>query len=173
MLTVALGLSAFGVAVLWAVAVLLLKGEDLSAFDRPAGDRPWAGREPSAELKAVVASLAGFRDGLRKVPLRERIPALRRALDELFANRPFDATFRPVDCAGVPAEWVLSPGADGARRTLYIHGGGFIVGSPRSHRTLTTRFSAMTGGAVLAIDYRLMPEHRRLAGVEDCRTAYR
>jgi acetyl esterase/lipase len=68
---------------------------------------------------------------------------------------------------------VLSPGADSARRTLYIHGGGFVIGSPRSHRTLTTRFSALTGGAVLAIDYRLMPEHRRMAGIEDCRTAYR
>jgi monoterpene epsilon-lactone hydrolase len=47
------------------------------------------------------------------------------------------------------------------------------MGSPRSHRTLTTRFSAMTGGAVQAIDYRLMPEHPRRAGMEDCRAAYR
>lgn len=173
MLIVLLGLIAFGVAVPWAIAALFLKGEDLSAFDRPAGERLSTGPEPSAELKAVVASLSGIRDALRGVPLRGRIAALRRYIDELFGNRAFDATFLPVDCAGVPAEWVLSPGADGARRTLYIHGGGFVIGSPRSHRTLTTRFSAMTGGAVLAIDYRLMPEHRRMAGVEDCRTAYR
>jgi hypothetical protein len=57
--------------------------------------------------------------------------------------------------------------------TLYIHGGAFMMGSPHSHRTLTTRFSAMAGGAVLAIDYRLMPEHPRRAGIEDCRSAYR
>jgi acetyl esterase/lipase len=172
-LTVALGLIAFWAALLWIVAVLFLKGEDLSAFDRPAGERHSSGPEPSAELEAVVASLSRFRDALRGVPLKGRIAALRRALDDLFGNRAYDATFVTVDCAGVPAEWVLSPGVDGARRTLYIHGGGFMVGSPRSHRPLTTRFSAMTGGAVLAIDYRLMPEHRRLAGVEDCRTAYR
>jgi acetyl esterase/lipase len=47
------------------------------------------------------------------------------------------------------------------------------MGSPKSHRRLTTRFSEMTGGAVLAIAYRLMPEHRRIEGIEDCRTAYR
>ena len=71
--------------------------------------------------------------------------------------------FTPVDAGGVPAEWVLAPGADPRRRTLYIHGGAFVMGSPRSHRTLTSRFSKMTGGAVLAIDYRLMPENIRAA----------
>jgi acetyl esterase/lipase len=78
-----------------------------------------------------------------------------------------------VDAGGVPAEWVLAPGADPAKRVLYIHGGAFTMGSPKSHRRLTTRFSQITGGAVLAIHYRLMPEHRRMAGIEDCRTAYR
>ncbi len=164
---------AFGVALAWAIGALFLKGENLSAFDRPTGDRFSNGPEPSPELKAVVASLSGIGDALRGVPLKGRIAMLRRYIDEVFAGRAFDATFTPVDCAGVPGEWVLAPGADSARRTLYIHGGGFAIGSPLSHRTLTSRFSAMTGGAVLAIDYRLMPEHRRMAGVEDCRIAYR
>ena len=94
-------------------------------------------------------------------------------MDKAFAGRELDASFTPIDSAGVRGEWVLAPGADSTRRTLYIHGGAFIVGSPKSHRTLTSRFSALTGGAVLAIDYRLMPEHSRMAGIEDCRTAYR
>jgi monoterpene epsilon-lactone hydrolase len=94
-------------------------------------------------------------------------------MDEIFADRVLDVTITPVDCGGVPGEWVLAPGADPARRTLYIHGGAFLMGSPRSHRTLTSRFSELTGGAVLAIDYRLMPEHPRRAGIEDCRSAYR
>jgi acetyl esterase/lipase len=68
---------------------------------------------------------------------------------------------------------VLAPGADPQRRTLYIHGGAFMMGSPKSHRTLTSRFSELTGGAVLAVDYRLMPEHPRRAGIDDCRNAYR
>jgi acetyl esterase/lipase len=128
---------------------------------------------PSDEALAVVASLGAIRQMLRDTPIREHTAALRKYMDEVFANRSFDARFVPADACGVRAEWVLSPGADPARRTLYIHGGAFMMGSPRSHRTLTTRFSAMTGGAVLAIDYRLMPEHPRRTGIEDCRSAYR
>jgi epsilon-lactone hydrolase len=161
------------VALFWAVAVFHLKGEDLSAFDRPPGERIAAGREPSAELKTVVASLGGVKELLRGVPRRRHTAVLREYMDNIFADRKTDAAIRPVDCAGVRAEWVLAPGADGARRTLYIHGGAYIMGSPKSHRTLTSQFSALTGGAVLAIDYRLMPEHRRMAGIVDCRTAYR
>jgi acetyl esterase/lipase len=165
-------LSASGIAVLWIIAIVFLRGADLSAFDRPTGERFSTGPAPSAELQAVVARLDALRDELRRTPLRGRIAVLRRMMDDAFADRVLDATFTPADCGGVPGEWVLAPGADGARRTLYIHGGAFIIGSPHSHRTLTSQFSQLTGGAVLAIDYRLMPEHRRRAGIEDCRTAY-
>jgi len=164
---------AIGVALAWAVAAFYLNGEDLSAFDRTTGERFSTGPEPSAELKAVIASLSGIRDVLRGVSRSGRTAVLRRYMDNLFADREIDATITPVDCAGVPGEWVLAPGADSARRTFYIHGGAFVMGSPKSHRTLTSRFSELTGGAVLAVDYRLMPEHPRMAGIEDCRTAYR
>ena len=160
------------VATVWAVAAFHLTGEDLSPFDRATGERFSIGCEPSVELAAVVASLAGIGAALREVPRKRHTAVLREIMDNMFAGRKLDARFTPVDCAGVPGEWVLAPGADGTRRTLYIHGGAYIMGSPRSHRTLTSRFSELTGGAVLAIDYRLMPEHLRMAGVEDCRTAY-
>ena len=160
-------------AVAWVLARWHLRGADLSAFDGPVGERFSHGDRPSGEALAVVASLGGIAETMKRTPLRGRTAALRKYLDEAFAGRSFDARFLPTDAGGVAAEWVLAPGADPLRRTLYIHGGGFIVGSPRSHRTLTTRFSAMTGGAVLAIDYRLMPEHRRRAGIDDCRAAYR
>jgi acetyl esterase/lipase len=148
------------------VARWYLRGADLSIFDSPVGERFSRGDLPSDEALAVVASLGAIRQMLRDTPIREHTAALRKYMDEVFANRSFDARFVPADACGVRAEWVLSPGADPARRTLYIHGGAFMMGSPRSHRTLTTRFSAMTGGAVLAIDYRLMPEHPRRTGIE-------
>jgi len=158
----------------WGIAVLWLKGEDLSAFDRPSGERFSSGDKPSAEIADVVASFAGIKDAMKGVPLWKHTGAMRLYMDNVFADRSYeDVSFVPVDCGGVPGEWVLAAGADGRRRTLYIHGGAFTMGSPRSHRPLTTRFSEMTGGAVLAVDYRLMPEHRRRAGIEDCRTAYR
>ena len=157
----------------WAVAAFYLAGEDLSAFDRATGERFSTGPRPSEEIKAVIASFSGMTATLRGVPRSRHTALLREYMDNAFADRQLDATFTPVDCDGVPAEWVLAPGTDGARRTLYIHGGAYIMGSPKSHRTLTSRFSQLTGGAVLAIDYRLMPEHPRMAGIEDCRTAYR
>jgi acetyl esterase/lipase len=157
----------------WAVARFHLQGEDLSAFDGPSGERFSRGAAPGPEIQAVIASLGGVRKLLAGVPMRQRTAVLRKYMDDIFADRVLDASFTAVDAGGVPAEWVLAPGADPSRRLLYIHGGAFIMGSPRSHRTLTSQFSALTGGAVLAIDYRLMPEHRRRAGIEDCRSAYR
>ena len=159
--------------VLWAVAFFYLRGKDLSAFDQPAGQRFLAGGAPSAEHNAVVASLGRAQALLDGLPRSRHIPVLREYLDAMFPDQDLLASFTRIDAGGVPAEWVLAPGADRARRLLYIHGGAFTMGSPRSHRRLTSRFSEITGGAVLAIDYRLMPEHPRMAGIEDCRTAYR
>jgi monoterpene epsilon-lactone hydrolase len=159
--------------VVWAVAAFHLSGADLSGFDADGAEKFSSGPEPSAEAKAVVASLSGLQQVLRGVPRRQHNAVLRKYMDELFDGRTFNATFTPVDCNGVPGVWVLAPGADPLRRTLYIHGGAWVMGSPRSHRPITTRFSEITGGAVLAIDYRLMPENRRITGIEDCRTAYR
>jgi acetyl esterase/lipase len=172
-LLIAVAIVAAATVLGWAVAHWHLRGADLSAYDGPVGKRFSRGDVASEEALAVVASLGGMGRVLEATPMRERTAAMRKYMDEIFASRSFDARFIPADAGGVKAEWVLSPGADPMRRTLYIHGGGFIVGSPRSHRTLTTQFSALTGGVVLAIDYRLMPEHPRRAGIEDCRIAYR
>jgi len=172
-LIIVVALFVIGVAGLWAVARVWLTGQDLSAFDTDCGQRFGEDRPPSTELLSVIESLSDPNGPVRQLPRQGRIAALRRLVDEMFANRRFEATFTPVNCAGVPAEWVIAPGADPTRRTLYIHGGAFILGSPRSHRTLTSRFAQMTAGVVLAVDYRLMPEHSRRAGIEDCRSAYR
>jgi acetyl esterase/lipase len=158
---------------LWGFAHFYLRGRDLSAYDEPAGRSFSRGAAPSAEHDAVVASLGVMKGLLRGVPPREHVGVLRRHMDELFSSGDLDAAFIPVDAGGVAAEWVLAPGADDAKRLLYIHGGAFAMGSPRSHRRLTAKFSEITGGAVLAIDYRLMPEHPRRAGIDDCRRAYR
>lgn len=154
-----------------------LQAPDLSAFDDLAEGPGWQRfglqRPPSEELGRVEDSLRELGQSLQGVHGRARILRLREHLDEAFAGRDFGARFVAVDCDGLPAEWVLAPGADPARRTLYLHGGGFVVGSPRSHRTLTSAFSHLTGGAVLALDYRLTPEHPRHASLEDSRRAWR
>lgn len=162
-------------ALVWGVARWYLRGADLDAFDGPVGER-FAAAAPSAtgEHEAVVKLISDARRQLDGLSLKQRLVAGRKLLDELLpvpAGCP--ATFTPAEAGGVSAEWVLAPGADPDRRLLYIHGGGFVVGSPRSHRRLTARLAQITQGAVLAIDYRKMPEHPRKAGIEDCRSAYR
>jgi acetyl esterase/lipase len=104
---------------------------------------------------------------------KQMLMFMRQFMEDMSRGKSFDCEFVPADAGGVPAEWVLAPGADPARRVLYIHGGAFIAGNPGTHRTITSRFSEAANAAVLAIDYRLMPEHPRREGIEDCKTAYR
>lgn len=76
----------------------------------------------------------------------------------------------------MPAEWVTAPRAReavGQRAVLYIHGGGYVFGSPRTHRNLVSRISHVTGMPALAIDYRLPPEHWPPAPTHDALAAYR
>lgn len=76
----------------------------------------------------------------------------------------------------MPAEWVTAPRAQGSspeRAVLYIHGGGYVFGSPRTHRNVVSRISHVTSTRVLAIDYRLPPEHWPPAPTHDAMLAYR
>ena len=150
-----------------------LRGEDLSPYDWPRGESFSNGEPPSEEHRAVVQQLSSGMGALNGGPRRERLARVRNYLDSMSDGRDLDATFKPVDASGVAAEWVLAPGADPDRRVLYIHGGAFMMGSPKSHRNITSNFSRVARAAVLAIDYRLMPEHSRKAGIADCRQAYR
>lgn len=152
-----------------------LRGASQHVHDHlePARHQRFPGRPMDApEQKQVLALLEGVKP-LTRLPTREQIAALRKFMDSLFADYVHEAQFRPVQAGTVRGEWVTVPGADPSRRTLYIHGGAFTMGSPNSHRPLTEHFSRLTGGAVLAVDYRLMPEFKRSAGIEDCRNAYR
>ena len=160
-------------AVLALIQIVYLRGPHLDAFDRATGERHGAGQPPSAEHQAVVASLGGISGALKNLPRRQHLAWLRRYMDTAFPVDDPALRIIPADAGGVRAEWVLAPNADPQRRLLYIHGGAWTMGSPTSHRRLTAKFSEVANAAVLAIDYRLMPEHPRLAGIEDCRAAYR
>ncbi len=79
-----------------------------------------------------------------------------------------------VKLGGVPTE-KLRPGtaASAAGAVLYFHGGAYVVGSPVSHRLLTSCLAQASGMTVFAADYRLAPEHPFPAAVEDAVAAYR
>jgi epsilon-lactone hydrolase len=77
-----------------------------------------------------------------------------------------------VRLGSVRAEWLLPPKAPGDRALLYIHGGGWFMGSARSYRSLVSHLAYTSGIRALSINYRLAPEHPFPAGLEDCISAY-
>jgi acetyl esterase/lipase len=86
---------------------------------------------------------------------------------------PADVKFQPVNAGGVPAEWVIPPGAAAHRTILYLHGGGYVIGGPRGYREMVSHIARAAQAQALTIDYRLAPEHPHPAAVEDAVAAYR
>ena len=73
---------------------------------------------------------------------------------------------------GYGARWSAPSPRPGDGVTLYLHGGGYVIGSPATHREFARRLSAASGGGVLTLDYRLAPENPFPAPVEDATEAY-
>ncbi|MQA10906.1 MAG: alpha/beta hydrolase fold domain-containing protein [Pseudonocardiaceae bacterium] len=79
----------------------------------------------------------------------------------------------PARYGSVRGAWVRAPGASPANGVvLHLHGGGFVFGSPRSHRALAYQISRGTGMPVFLPHYRRAPEHPFPAAPNDCLAAY-
>lgn len=123
--------------------------------------------------EALTRLIAEFR-GANREPDRT-IAQLRDGFDQLAANKflvPSDVSITPVDAGGVAGEWV-SPPAPACGVVLFFHGGGYCMGSPKTHRGLTGRLALASNRRVLSLDYRLAPEHPFPAAIDDCVAAYR
>lgn len=125
------------------------------------------------DFEAVARQVESLSGEIAAHLRRRNFSAARKLMDGLGEDRRYSSRFHRTEADSMAAEWVLAPGADPQRRALYIHGGGFVMGSTRSHRPITSKFSDVCGCAVLAIDYRLLPENRFMDAVSDCRNAYR
>jgi acetyl esterase len=71
-----------------------------------------------------------------------------------------------IELAGRPAR-LYAPSRDRLPALLYLHGGGFVVGNLETHDSLCRQLALRSGGAVVALDYRLAPEHRFPAAQDD------
>jgi acetyl esterase/lipase len=76
-----------------------------------------------------------------------------------------------IDLGGVPAERVHVGDVDDRRAVVWFHGGGYVIGSTRSHRPLAAALSATSGLPVLLVDYRRAPEHPYPAAIDDATAA--
>jgi monoterpene epsilon-lactone hydrolase len=124
----------------------------------------------ATQLDGLVALLRS-----RAVPPEYDVAKSRERFEKTaaFLGGAPDAKIEKVDAGGVPSEWVMAPGCDTGRAILYLHGGGYAIGSLNTHRRLAYDISAASAAKVLLIDYRLAPEHPFPAAIDDAASAWR
>jgi monoterpene epsilon-lactone hydrolase len=81
-------------------------------------------------------------------------------------------SYVPEVIAGMKSEWVIPNGADENKVLLYFHGGGYATGSINTHRALVSQIAKHAAIKALIIEYRLSPEHKYPAPIEDATRAY-
>ncbi|MCH8814465.1 MAG: alpha/beta hydrolase fold domain-containing protein [Chloroflexi bacterium] len=101
--------------------------------------------------------------------VRVTVDDFRLSYERIMATWPMDddISTERIGAGGVPAEWIVAPGAQDGRVLLYLHGGGYIFGSTRTHRVMLAHISRAAQARVLGLDYRLAPECPFPAPVDD------
>lgn len=123
-----------------------------------------------AQLEKLVEVL---RARVREKPY---LPGPMRADMEVLGVRfppPPEAVVQRTFSGKTNAEWVSAPNTHENRAILYLHGGGYVQGSPATHRNLAFFLSQYARSPVLVLDYRLAPEHPFPAAVVDAVAAWR
>lgn len=133
---------------------------------------PASARASKGMRRTVYRLISGWR------PTRRGIAIGRRAFETVMISPPMRGTkLEAGDLGGVRVEWTRAPAAQGRdtkqRALLYLHGGGYVVGSPRTHRGLTSRLSHVLETPVASVDYRMAPQVGIREEFADAVAAYR
>ena len=125
---------------------------------------------PSPEHEAVVAAL-------QAAPVTDAptIEEQRANYEAMLGANPIaeDATVEETTIEHVDADWVSVPESRADRAILYLHGGGYVIGSNRAYREYAGRLARAARARVCVLNYRLAPEHPFPAAVDDAAMAYR
>lgn len=101
--------------------------------------------------------------------IRERL----NRLAVRFSGKTQGVDVEKFNIQGLPAEWLVPHTPDQNGTLLYLHGGGYVVCGPDTHRPMVAALARNAKTRALVIDYRLAPEHPFPAAVEDALKAYR
>ena len=127
---------------------------------------------------ALDPKISAYLEGVRRLggaplwetPVAEAREAADQGADELFGVADAVAQVSDTDAGGVPVR-IYAPHPDAASPTataiVYFHGGGWVIGSIRSHDRVCRTLAARAGVPLIAVDYRLAPEHPFPAAIED------
>lgn len=122
------------------------------------------------ELESIIHMLRTAGPDLAAPP-----PQARESFEAMLGAIPVpdDVVFESATLGGVPARWSSTPGAAEERVLVYLHGGGYLLGSSLGYRALFSALARAAGARGLALDYRLAPEHPFPAAVDDAVSGYR
>jgi acetyl esterase/lipase len=110
----------------------------------------------------------GLHPGISITERRKRMGAYQQ-----WVGRPPGGTIEAaLPLGGIRSTRVVRPESEPGRYVLYLHGGGYITGSPALYRHILWRFAAAARAHIAAIDYRLAPEHPFPAALDDAATAW-
>jgi monoterpene epsilon-lactone hydrolase len=128
---------------------------------------------PSLRSRLLQEAIHDLKDALlSEIPIEKR-----RFRMEEAARRgirvPRGVTTQTVSASGVHAEWVTPTKKDSHGAILYLHGGGYVLGSISTHRGMAGRIARSANARLLLVDYRLAPEHPFPAALEDAIGAYK
>jgi len=123
----------------------------------------------SAELDKLVSMLR-----TAKISSDTTIEEIRAGWEKFAASfvPAADLSFKPDVAGGVAVEWVTAPDSDPSRVVLYLHGGGYTIGSIASYRSYTGRLARAAQSRLLSVGYRLAPEHPFPAALDDAVSSY-
>ena len=123
---------------------------------------------PAPIDRAIARIRAVYRNWYRDTTVER----MRSDWDAAFGGTTAPVVCEPVAAGGVAGEWISPTNAPKDKAILYFHGGGFRLGSVASHRDLIAQIALVSCYRVLAINYRLAPEHRFPAALDDALAAY-
>lgn len=118
-----------------------------------------------AEIDALIQKLEAS-------PWPEGVAACRDHYDKLGGPIPGNVDVQTISEGQVKGALISPPNADLSAIVLFLHGGGYVFGSSKSHGAMAAQVALGLGCPVLVLDYRLAPEHRCPSALEDACAAY-